>query len=215
MAKYVCSVCGYVYDEEKEGVKFADLPADWSCPICTAPKEVFEKVEEEEKPEPVVEEAQETVEDEEDLKELTNGQLSLICSNLGKGCEKEYKFDDAKLFFKLADEFKRRAGVISSFELDEVESLLNQDLKNYVAGKKMCEANKDRGALRALVWNEKVSKMAASIINQYKAKGESLLSEDVNIYVCEICGFIYIGKELPAVCPVCKVPSFKMVKVEL
>lgn len=27
--KYVCLVCGYVYDEEAEGVKFADLPADW------------------------------------------------------------------------------------------------------------------------------------------------------------------------------------------
>ena len=27
--KYVCNVCGYEYDEEAEGVKFADLPEDW------------------------------------------------------------------------------------------------------------------------------------------------------------------------------------------
>ena len=32
--KYKCTVCGYVYDEEKEGVKFADLPDYWTCPLC-------------------------------------------------------------------------------------------------------------------------------------------------------------------------------------
>ena len=30
--KYRCTVCGHIYDEEKEGVKFADLPEDWKCP---------------------------------------------------------------------------------------------------------------------------------------------------------------------------------------
>ena len=40
--KYVCVLCGYVYDEEAEGVKFADLPGDWTCPLCGAGKEDFE-----------------------------------------------------------------------------------------------------------------------------------------------------------------------------
>jgi rubrerythrin len=44
--KYRCTVCGHIYDEEKEGVKFNDLPADWKCPVCGAPKEKFEPVEE-------------------------------------------------------------------------------------------------------------------------------------------------------------------------
>ncbi len=39
--KYVCSICGHVYDEEAEGVKFADLPDDWVCPVCKAPKSKF------------------------------------------------------------------------------------------------------------------------------------------------------------------------------
>ncbi len=39
-----CSVCGYEYDEAAEGVKFEDLPDDWSCPVCNAPKDAFEKV---------------------------------------------------------------------------------------------------------------------------------------------------------------------------
>ncbi|MBU4535724.1 MAG: rubredoxin [Euryarchaeota archaeon] len=41
MAKYRCTVCNYVYDEEEEGVKFKDLPEDWRCPVCNSPKNVF------------------------------------------------------------------------------------------------------------------------------------------------------------------------------
>ena len=45
MAKYVCSVCGYEYDEEVEGVPFAELGDDWTCPICCVEKDNFEIVE--------------------------------------------------------------------------------------------------------------------------------------------------------------------------
>jgi pyruvate oxidase len=41
MAKYRCTVCNYVYDEVKEGRKFSDLPKEWVCPVCGAPKSVF------------------------------------------------------------------------------------------------------------------------------------------------------------------------------
>ncbi len=42
--KYVCSVCGYVYDPaENDGVAFEDLPDDWKCPRCKQPKEKFNK----------------------------------------------------------------------------------------------------------------------------------------------------------------------------
>jgi len=51
MDKYVCKVCGYVYDPEKgdpdngidPGTKFEDIPDDWVCPICGVGKEDFEK----------------------------------------------------------------------------------------------------------------------------------------------------------------------------
>jgi flavin reductase (DIM6/NTAB) family NADH-FMN oxidoreductase RutF/rubredoxin len=50
-AKYTCNVCGYVYDpafgEPDRGVApgtaFEDLPEDWTCPICAAPKSDFTK----------------------------------------------------------------------------------------------------------------------------------------------------------------------------
>lgn len=43
MAVYVCKICGFVFDEEKEGRSFSELEA---CPICKQPKEVFIKEEE-------------------------------------------------------------------------------------------------------------------------------------------------------------------------
>jgi pyruvate oxidase len=41
MAKYRCTVCNYVYDDAKEKIKFSDLPKEWVCPVCGAPKSVF------------------------------------------------------------------------------------------------------------------------------------------------------------------------------
>jgi rubredoxin len=51
MDKYVCQVCGYVYDPEQgdpesdipAGTSFDDLPEDWVCPVCGAGKSEFEK----------------------------------------------------------------------------------------------------------------------------------------------------------------------------
>ena len=41
-SKYVCSICGYVYDPaEHDGVAFEDLPDDWRCPRCKQPREIF------------------------------------------------------------------------------------------------------------------------------------------------------------------------------
>ena len=42
--KYVCSICGYVYDPaEHDCVAFEDLPEDWRCPRCKQPKSKFNK----------------------------------------------------------------------------------------------------------------------------------------------------------------------------
>lgn len=48
MARLQCSVCGHIYDEEKEKIRFEDLPEDWKCPVCGASKEKFFKISEEE-----------------------------------------------------------------------------------------------------------------------------------------------------------------------
>lgn len=44
MTKFRCNVCNYIYDEEKEGTKFSELPPNWLCPICGAPKSEFKEI---------------------------------------------------------------------------------------------------------------------------------------------------------------------------
>ncbi len=41
MARFRCTVCNWVYDEEVEGVPFADQPDSYTCPSCGAPKSAF------------------------------------------------------------------------------------------------------------------------------------------------------------------------------
>lgn len=51
MAKYRCTICGYIYDpavgDETQGIDpataFEDLPDTWTCPVCGAPKSDFVK----------------------------------------------------------------------------------------------------------------------------------------------------------------------------
>ena len=42
--KYKCIICGYIYDESIEKIKFTDLPDDWKCPRCGVGKENFVKI---------------------------------------------------------------------------------------------------------------------------------------------------------------------------
>ena len=39
--KYVCDVCGWVYDEEETGVKWEDVAEDFECPLCSVGKDQF------------------------------------------------------------------------------------------------------------------------------------------------------------------------------
>ena len=51
MDKYVCSICGYIYDEElgipdqgiAPGTKWEDIPEDFVCPSCGVDKTLFDK----------------------------------------------------------------------------------------------------------------------------------------------------------------------------
>jgi len=52
MSKYICEICGYIYDPEKGdssagipvGTPFEKLPDSWRCPICGADKTMFKKM---------------------------------------------------------------------------------------------------------------------------------------------------------------------------
>lgn len=109
MAQYVCSVCGFVYDEAKgipeagiaPGTSWEELPEDWVCPLCGAAKSEFEK-----QGEPAASPKKEPIsvmESSADMKEMSPLELSALCSNLARGCEKQYKPEEAALFTELAE----------------------------------------------------------------------------------------------------------------
>ena len=207
--KYVCQICGYVYDDAKEKVPFAELPDDWKCPLCGAAKSDFKP--EANGDEKKVVTAIEPMEA--DLEKLSAGQLAALCSNLARGCEKQYKQEEADLFKQLADYFTAVVPTVNDASVEKLAKELQTDADNYAAVRATADANADRGAARVCVWGEKVTRMLSSLVNRYLNEGEAML-KDTNIWVCTTCGFVYIGDTPPELCPVCKVPNWKFEKIE-
>ncbi|MCR5491600.1 MAG: rubredoxin [Bacilli bacterium] len=204
--KYICQICGYVYDDDVEKVPFEQLPDDWTCPLCGAAKSDFRKEEPLEKPK------QEEGPIESDDVPLNAGELSTVCSNLARGCEKQYMPEEAKLFKELADYFDRIRPSETNHKVEDLISRINADIEEYPLLKDYCLQNEDRGAARVGVWGERVSRMLITLLNRYQQKGEAML-EGTKIWVCSVCGFVYVGDEPPRICPVCKVPDWKFEEV--
>lgn len=206
--KYICQVCGYVYDEEKEGTSFDKLPDDWTCPWCGASKENFNleqvtKVVKKEIDKPIVS----------DMQKLTFKEMSVLCSNLARGSEKQYKQEEADLFRELAIYYDSISEDEPNASVDTLKNLLNEDTKNlYSNARSIGEEDKDRGALRVCTWGEKVTNIQKSLLEQYNKFGDTIFANK-EVWVCSICGFIYLGENPPELCPVCKVPSWKFDKV--
>ena len=128
--RYVCSICGYVYNEEQEGTPFAELPEAWTCPLCGAPKALFEPAAAPAQgapgtPAPAAgataagaaadatdsadAPAHNAANVDPDLLEIPSGVLAAIFSNLARGCEKQYHDEEAGLFREIADHFTKKA----------------------------------------------------------------------------------------------------------
>jgi len=226
--RYICMICGYVYDDAKEKVPFESLPATWKCPLCGATKSDFKpeaipeakpaaKMEPTSQPAkaatPSTAQIDAPVTEDSDLKKLSPGQLSALCSNLARGCEKQYKPEEAGLFRELADYFASVTPAIDDASVENIAALLWSDIDNYSGLRAAADEASDRGAARVCVWGERVTRMLSSLVIRYLNEGEALLA-DTNIWVCTVCGFVYIGDDAPELCPVCKVPAWKFEKIE-
>ncbi|MDY4015969.1 MAG: rubredoxin [Bacilli bacterium] len=200
MKEYICTVCGYVHKTDGE------LPQDFICPLCGAGRDAFKLKEENN--------AQTAIEKSHTEKELSAMEMSIICSNLARGCEKQYLPKESENFKKLSEFFRSKAQPEDMASYEKLLELIEQDLSsgfpygNIVAGKQP-----DRGALRCQVWAEKVTRMLQSLLLRYRTEGDKML-ENTGVYVCTVCGFVYVGNEPPKLCPVCKVPDWKFEKVE-
>lgn len=200
MKEYICTVCGYVHKTDGE------LPQDFVCPLCGAGRDAFKLKEENN--------AQTATEKPHTEKELSAMEMSIICSNLARGCEKQYLPKESENFKKLSEFFRSKAQPEDVASYEKLLELIEQDLSsgfpygNVVAGKQP-----DRGALRCQIWAEKVTRMLQSLLLRYRTEGDKML-ENTGVYVCTVCGFVYVGNEPPKLCPVCKVPEWKFEKVE-
>lgn len=216
MKKYICTICGFIYDEAKgipesgitPGVKWGDLPEDWKCPLCGASKADFkEQIQEHET------EHESVTENHNPLRELSIAELSALCSNLAKGCEKQYLSQEAELFIQLAEYYKGKTPDVPDHSFQDLMDHIQKELDYLIPQANVIAADKeDRGAKRALTWSEKVTRMVNSLLSRYEAEGNAML-ENTRVYICDICGFIYIGDEPPEICPVCKVPKLKIIEI--
>ena len=211
--RYVCSICGYVYDEAKQGKPFAALPETWTCPLCGAAKSAFapEAAAKSAAPAPTVAPPAPA---HGDMQKLSPGALSILCSNLARGCEKQYKEEEAALFREIADWFAAAAPAAQETGVDALAASMGKDLSDgYPALNAAAVQAGDRGTQRICVWGEKVTAILKTLVERYRREGEAML-RDTDIWVCSVCGFAYVGKEPPRLCPVCKVPAWKFEKIE-
>lgn len=214
---YVCSVCGYDYDEAAgdpksgitPGTRFEDLPEDWVCPVCGADKSMFAlQGGEEQKQSPAPPRASRPRSEGAENAKLQ----AVMAANLARGAGKQYRDSMSQLFTQVSEFFEQRSQ--PEGDLQGMASLLQQDLDTaYPAAFDAAREARDRGALRALTWGEKVSRIQLNLISRYLKEGDSLLDKG-KVFVCDACGFIFIGGEAPEICPVCKVPRFKFNLIE-
>ena len=201
MKEYICMICGYRHRGE--------LPEDFRCPVCGAGKEAFREVSKDAPVKKTVKPKQRK------NRELSAMEMSIICSNLARGCEKQYQQAESEKFRELAEFFRREAGSAPKSEgLQQICDLLEEELdRGYPYANSVSGEAADRGALRSLVWSEKVSRMLQSLLLRYQKEGDRML-EHTGVYLCTVCGFPYVGSAAPDLCPVCKVPSWKFEKLQ-
>lgn len=205
--KYVCSICGYVYDESQEDLTFQQLPESWVCPICKADQSLFVKEEKETKTTDM------NISTEGDIV-YSLGELAAICSNLQRGCEKQYKDEEALLLKTLSDVFTTHVENEDNVSVDVLEQLLQEDLsQHYPALHGYAKQVADRGTQRICVWGEKVTAILHSLLMRYRQDQGAFL-KNTSVWVCSVCGFVFVGDEAPELCPVCKVPAWKFEKIE-
>ncbi len=198
-----------MYDEAKEGTPFEALPESWVCPVCGADKSAFSPRQPQEssvQPAPIHQV--------DEMRKLSVGELSAVCSNLARGCEKQYQEKEAALFREIADYLSAAQPPVPDPSLDKLIELIRQDLsQGYPELTASAVAAGDRGTQRICVWGEKVTRMLESLFNRYQRDGEAFL-KDTQVWVCTVCGFIYVGDNAPQICPVCKVPAWNFEKIE-
>jgi len=223
LKKYKCSVCGFVYDEAvgdpergiQPGTNWASVPDQWNCPLCGAEQSDFVE-ENAEKPAPLQRSATKNQKQNElrGSGDESEGEISALFSNLSKGFAKQYRLEEAELLDQLATYYMSKSEIETQGKFEDLQAQINVDLASgFPDANAIATKSEDRGALRALVWGEKVTRILNSTLSRSEKQHDSFI-ENTHVYVCDICGFVYVGDQLPDICPVCKVPKSKITEVK-
>ncbi len=220
MEKYVCTICGYVYDSSsgspETGISsqtsWNEVPDSWLCPICNATKSQFK--EQKIKSDSALLLLPETEHEKETLRELNSCELSALFSNLALGCIKQDRLEESAQFQELSNYYKKKPCLPVEPQWTALNSLVHHDLDEiYEKAFAIAMKSNDRGTLRALTWSEKVTRMNASILQRVSSNELDKIKQ-LKIYICDVCGFLYLGDEKPVICPVCKAPPQRILEVQ-
>ena len=153
--------------------------------------------------------------------ELPFDVLGLIFSNFKTVSQKQQRPNLENLFSALSLSFEIQAknqlgkNILNEDQINILEVFQNEIAKdlqeNYPDGLKRSEELKQRGALRALTWGQKVTSIQSSLIKRFIKDGEAIIKENEKIHICEACGFVIIKDNAPDICPVCKAPSGRFI----
>ncbi len=146
-------------------------------------------------------------------RDLGNGTLAAIFSNLKKGSEKQLRPNQGALFSQLAAYYEKKGeAVVAATFSDLLPGIANDTNSIYSEVEKQATRVADRGVLRCMTWGKKVTAIHKSILSRYDKQGDNLL-ESNNLYVCEACGFIAVAPQVPERCPICKAPSSRFITI--
>lgn len=147
------------------------------------------------------------------MKKWNSMSLSIIYGSLAKAAGKQQDAASAARYDEHAQHFRREAPSAGGpGGAGDLAGLLRNDLEEAVpAAVEAAKQSGDRGALRALTWGEKVLKIQKSLLDRFVKQGEELL-DGKELFVCQACGFIYLGAEVPVICPVCKAPASRFTR---
>ena len=146
---------------------------------------------------------------------LNHGELTVMCTNLQKACEKQLRSEEAALFGRLATYFSEKTEKPGrQATLQEIGLIIDEEIATlYLEANEQADKAQDRGAKRALLWGEKVTRLHKSFLTRLERNPKLL--DETPVWVCESCGFLFVGAAPPAVCPICKVPNIKIHKMEV
>jgi rubrerythrin len=140
-----------------------------------------------------------------------------ILSNLAKALEKQYRPHEAELLWKVAGYFDDALPAPEFTDFTSLVKMLTANEAEYLEPIRQAAASTEakaagRGALRAATWGGKVNAIQKSLADRYAKKGDELV-EGKKLFVCEACGFMFLGDQAPDICPVCKAPALRFATV--